>query len=221
MKDASVDAAAPKYRSPLRALDLHVLRLLCDLHPWPLRVLSREAGMVPSVLSNVLAGQRPLPTRLAEKFLSLVGMRPDGTLDPNHVFVFVNKLGREGELEEVLKRVFTESHGVLHLSKADAQSLARGRALFDGRFMAVVHEAGLKDLSTVGHIKLHQASDEHALLSLNPLPTKLQFLKAFAGGEFARVVTWDEVRLVGEARGLAPVDVLDLIERDARKRAGE
>lgn len=221
MNDTNPDPKKLKYRSPMRAIDLRLLRQLCELHPWSLRELGLQVGMAQSTLSNVLAGQRPLPTRVAEKFLSVVGMRADGSLDANHGFVFVERVGREADLDGLLKRMFPEAPGALHLSRpatpigaeAGAQSAAFGRALFDGRFAAVIHDSiTQKDPTSVGDLLLHDTRDEHGLLSLNPLPSKLQILKAFAGGQFARVVTWDEVKLVAESRGMTALDVLNLID---------
>ena len=229
MKDTNPHPQELKYRSPLRSIDRRLLRQLCEFHPWSLRELGLQVGMAQSTLSNVLAGQRPLPTRVAEQFLSVVGMRADGSLDANHGFVFVERVGREVDLDGLLKRMFPEAPGALHLSRpaapigaeAGAQSAAFGRALFDGRFAAVIHEPNTqKDPTSVGNLRLHDTRDEHGLLSLNPLPSKLQILKAFAGGQFARVVTWEEVKLLAESRGLTALDVVNLIDSASGKKLG-
>lgn len=210
-----------KYRSPYRDIDLATLRSLCDLHPWSFRKLAERVGIEPNVLSMVFSGDRPLPGRIAKDFLQLVGMRLDGSLDPEHAFVFVERPGREKELDDLLARIYPKKAGVARLNGtimvADARSkrvsTKVGRAFFDGRFAVVVH--GGDGLASVAweaqeQYTMKDYATPDVLLSTTLLPTKRDILKAFAESKFPMQVTWDDVLAAFRARRIEPAVALEL-----------
>lgn len=213
------DAKPKIFRSPYRDIDLTTLRLLCDLHPWSLGDLCKHVDIEQSVLSMVFAGHRPLPARVARKFLQLIGMRLDGSLDPEHGFVLVEKPGREKELDGLLSQMFPEKAGVVLLSGAVAESgepsgrgtVKAGRAFFDGRFAAVVHGGnGLASISWEANdlYTLKDYRTPEVLLSTDSLPSKLDILKSFAGSKFPMKVNWEDVITAAALRKIEPHAVL-------------
>lgn len=222
-----------KFRSPYRDIDLSLLRLLAGLHPWPLRELCHHVGMDRSVLTNVFSGQRPLPTRVAPGFLGLIGMRPDGTLDPSFGFVFVEHPAKSEELIELLARIFPKGAGVgaVRLSiKHETQTegirgeFETGIALYDGRFAVVVQgesSATASFASPESTVQMHDFDTPHVLLSADPLPTKYDIVKAFAGGKFAVQASWDDVRSACDLKGLSPQDVLQMVRDYPKSMLGK
>lgn len=205
-----------KFRSPYREVDVSLLKTLCDLHPWTLRELSDYVGMGPSVLSNVFAGQRPLPSQYAREFLKLIGMNPDGTIDSDHGFVLIERVGREAQLADLLLRLFpSKDAGVVLLRSAatsttdgGARSKVKfGKAYFNGQCAAVVHS---KNTSTgifpggEDRFQLVEVDSLDILLSTDPLPTKLDIVKAFAGSKFVCRLTWADLQIIAEKKGVTP-----------------
>ena len=196
-------ALSQKFRSTFHGIDLKLLRMLCDLHPWSMAELCKEVDMEPSVLSMVLSGKRPLPTRVARQFLVFMGMKEDGSLDPTHGFILKAKAGRAAQLQEVENLLFPEAPGKCLVTmlvpdpenpdKPPTQKSAF--VLYFGNFIAVLHVAlGSPDWLRESEIVAarYYAAPE-VLLSLEKLPNKLDMLKAFAGSEIGISPTWEDV----------------------------
>lgn len=210
-----------KFRSPYREIEVSLLKTLCDLHPWTLRELSDYVGMGPSVLSNVFAGQRPIPSQYAKEFLKLIGLNADGSLDFAHGFVLIERAGREAQLAELLLRLFPNSDaGVVLLRSASISTnegggrskVKFGKAYFDGKCAVVVHTKNAPVALNPGkneHFHLVEVDSLDVLLSTDPLPTKLDILKAFAGSKFVSQLTWADVQSIAEKKGISPADVVD------------
>ncbi len=210
------------FRSPYRDIDLKMLRLLCDLHPWSLGELCKSVDLEQSALSMVFSGKRPLPIRIAKRFLQQIGMREDGSLDPDHGFVFVEKPGLESDLVALFARMYPEKAGVVFLNSAAANAVETsqgtaikvGRAFFDGNFAAILHGGGVASPVTWGsseRISLKDYKTPEVLLSTATLPTKIDILKAFAGSKFLFEATWEDVLSAGRLRNVEPKDVLTWI----------
>lgn len=211
------------FRSPLRTIDLTLLRSLCEHHPWPLKDLCKSVDMDPSILSNVFSGRRPLPTRYAKDFLELVGLNTDSTFNMSHAFVFVEKQGRESDLSSLLNQIYPDRAGVVLLSSTTVTSDSfietksfhtAGRAFFDGKIATVVHGGeGLttRKWETRAEFAFKDYETANVLLSTNPLPKKLDVLKAFTGSKSAREVTWQDVQNASVLRNLAASDVLEWV----------
>lgn len=209
-----------KFRSPYREVDVSLLKTLCDLHPWTLRELSDHVGMGPSVLSNVFAGQRPLPSQYAKEFLKLIGMNADGTLDSDHGFVLIERVGREAQLADLLLRLFPNNDAGVVLLRSAATSTVDGgarskvkfgRAYFNGKCALVVHSknAPTGPLSSENdRFKLVEVDSLDVLLSTDRLPTKLDIVKAFAGSKFVFQLTWADFLIIAEKKGLTPADLV-------------
>ena len=233
-----------KFRSPYRDVDLTILKLLCDLHPWSRRDICRHVGMEPSILSNVFAGQRPLPTSFAKDFLEFVGLRMDGTLDPDHGFVLAVRPGLESDVRGVIDRMFPDGAAIVLLSSAqdsgaestsvdtdvgatqakvdtDVGSIQAevGVAFWDGIYICVVQgDATFTAAYSASNDrwKLRDYKSPHVLLSIHPLPTKLDILKAFAGAKFKAELKWDDAIKVCENKGLTPEDVIEFANAGVR-----
>lgn len=211
------------FRSPLRSIDLTLLRSLCEFHPWPLKDICKSVGMDPSILSNVFSGRRPLPTRYSKDFLKLIGLNLDSTFNMGHAFVFVEKQGRESDLSTLLNRIYPKRAGVVLLSSTTVESDSSmeaksfhtaGRVFFDGKIATVVHGGeGLttRQWETSSEFAFKDYETASVLLSTNPLPTKLDVLKAFTGSKSAREVTWQDVQNASVLRNLAASDVLEWV----------
>ena len=211
------------FRSPLRSIDLTLLKSLCEFHPWPLKDLCKSVDMDPSILSNVFSGRRPLPTRYAKDFLEFIGLNSDSTFNMRHAFVLVEKQGRESDLSTLLNRIYPERAGVVLLSSTTAESDSSietksfhtaGRAFFDGKIATVVHGGeGLstRQWETRPEFAFKDYETASVLLSINPLPTKLDVLKAFTGSKSAREVTWQDVHNASLQRNLTPSDLLEWV----------
>jgi hypothetical protein len=213
-----------KYRSPFHGIDLKLLGMLCHVHPWSMAELCRAVDMETSVLSMVLAGKRPLPSRVARKFLALMGMKEDGALDPSHGYLLKERAGREAELQEVHDRLFPEAPAVCHLKISVPDPLyptrrptvKTGVVLFQGNFLAVVHAAtggASFAWSETGERVVtwyHEAPEK--LLSLTELPTKVDMLRAFAGSKIEIGPTWEEVVRVAKGRFVEPRDAMNWIK---------
>lgn len=225
--------APKKFRSPYRDVDLTLLKLLCDLHPWSRRDICRHVGMEPSILSNVFAGQRPLPTSFAKDFLEFVGLRMDGTLDPDHGFVLAVRPGLESDVRGLIDRMFPDGATIVLLSSAqdsgaestsldtDVGSIQAevGVAFWDGIYTCVVQgDATFTAAYSASNDqwKLRDYKSPHVLLSIHPLPTKLDILKAFAGAKFKAELKWDDAIKVCENKGLTPEDVIEFANAGVR-----
>ncbi len=209
-----------KFRSPFHGIDLKLLRMLCDLHPWSMADLCKAVDMEPSVLSMVLAGRRPLPIRVARPFLELMGMKEDGSLDQTHGFIFVEKPGREAVLREVHDRLFPEPPVAcqLSVSVSDPDDLTKppyvklGFVLFEQGFVAVVHAGAGSHLSTWWSSservrnRYHEAPEK--LLSTTELPSRVDMLRAFMGMEIEIDPTWDAVISEAKSRNVEARDVM-------------
>jgi hypothetical protein len=172
--------------------------------------------METSVLSMVLSGKRPLPSRVARQFLALMGMKDDGALDPSHGFLLKERPGREAELQHVQDRLFAETPAVCHLKIAVSDPVnptrkpteKTGVVLFQGNFLAVVHATAGSTSSRWSETNervltwYHEAPEK--LLSLTELPTKVEMLKAFAGSKIEIGPTWDEVVSEAKRRNVEP-----------------
>lgn len=212
-----------KFRSPYRDLDLKLLRSLCNLHPWPMLEICKFLGIGRSVLTNVFSGQRPIPTRVAQNFLDFVGMRYDGSLDPNHVFILKEKPGNEAELADLLARIFPinpASTVTLVASRINESCEAtsfkskHGLIYFDGLYAAVVHNSDKKTEPVIrenNRWKLIDSGPSDNLLSTHPLPTKLDVLRTVSGSNFPIKITWKQVEDASKAKGMDAAHVLQLI----------
>lgn len=211
-----------KFRSPYRDIDLKLLRELCNLHPWTMMEICQYVGIGRSVLTNVFSGQRPIPTRVAQKFLDFVGMQPDGSLDREHAFILQERPGNEEALADLFKRIFPTNRagsvkliapGVTESGEQDPLKPRSGTAYFDGQFAAVVH--GINKVEPASHSdekwKMIDVSSSDILLSKHPLPTKLDVLRKVSVADFQIQITWDQVILASKAKGLDASDVLQFI----------
>jgi hypothetical protein len=212
------------YRSPFHGIDLKLLGMLCHMHPWSMAELCRAVGMETSVLSMVLAGKRPLPSRVARPFLTLMGMKEDGSLDPSHGYVLKERRGREDELQQVHDRLFAETPAVCHLTVSVADpafpkkrpTVKSGVVLFQGNFLAVIHAAVDSPSSSWGvtseRVVTHYHEAPEKLLSITDLPTKVDMLKAFAGSKIEIGPSWDDVVTEAKRRYVQPRDAMNWIE---------
>lgn len=218
-----MSAEAKKFRSPFRDINLKMLRLLCDLHPWSMAELCKAVDLEPNVLSMVWAGKRPLPTRVARQFLDLVGMREDGSLDPQHGFIFKEKSGREAELIEIFSRLFPTEAVAVHLTRSESDPanptkppvVKTGRAFYDGKsYVAVLHGSNTNSpiawgLNQPFTLKDYESPED--ILATIKLPTKNDILRAFSRSKFPPMVTWKEVVQQGKQRKVEPEKVLEWI----------
>lgn len=205
-----------KFRSSFHGIDLKLLRMLCDLHPWSMTDLCRSVGMEPAVLSMVLAGKRPLPSRVARSFLALMGMNEDGTLDSSHGFIFKEKPGRESELKHVYDLLFAETPAICRLTinvpdtgnQGRPPTIKTGFALFQGKFLAILHtDPASTRLVNSEHVFARYLEAPETLLSITALPAKIDILRAFAGSKIEIAPTWDEVIQDAKRRNVEPRDV--------------
>lgn len=186
--------------------------------------LCRAVGMETSVLSMVLAGKRPLPSRVARPFLALVGMKDDGALDPSHGYLLKDRPGREAELQHVQDRLFAETPAVCHLKTAVSDPMyptrrpteKTGVVLFQGNFLAVIHATAGSTSSRWSETNArvvtwyHEAPEK--LLSLTELPTKVDMLTAFAGSKIEIGPSWDEVIREAKRRNVEPRVAMNWVE---------
>ena len=186
--------------------------------------LCRAVGMETSVLSMVLAGKRPLPSRVARPFLALVGMKDDGALDPSHGYLLKDRPGREAELQHVQDRLFAETPAVCHLKTAVSDPMyptrrpteKTGVVLFQGNFLAVIHATAGSTSSRRSETNArvvtwyHEAPEK--LLSLTELPTKVDMLTAFASSKIEIGPSWDEVIREAKRRNVEPRVAMNWVE---------
>lgn len=213
-----------RFRSSFHDINLDLLKKLCDFHPWTRAELCKAVDMEASVLSMVLAGKRPLPGRVAKKFLALMGMKDDGSLDHMHGFVFRERAGRESELLEFLEQLYPEDPIAfgLKVSVADPVNLEKppffrlGLVLISRRYQCIVH--------TPPGSKLHlrwtplKAEDvqmgvpPEVLMSLTNLPSKLDIAQAIANHVLDLGPKWPDVIQAARKRNVSPRDVLAWLE---------
>jgi hypothetical protein len=213
-----------RFRSTYHDIDLQLLKQLCDLHPWSRAQLCKAVDMEPAVLSMVLAGKRPLPTRVARQFLDLMGMTEDGSLDRSHLFIFSVRSGQEDDLLLILGKIFFPDSKVksilncqikAHVPNADPSnppSLRTGYALFNGSSMAVVHAA--IDSKVGGWwnpgqgVVTRQVANPEVLLSTEVLPTRSDLIKAVHGSNALLNPTWAEVIEEAKRRNVESHEVM-------------
>lgn len=209
--------------SPLRTLDTGLVKALCELHPWDSKVLCEKSGLDPTVLSHFFAGRRPLPMRVAGKFLSLLGLRVDGSIDTDHCFVLKEQVGNEALLKSCMTWLFPNGGKIIHLNnewincgKAHLlfEDIRHGVACFDGRIAAVIHGNPMcQSPQFSGHWELRDYDNRaDRLLSLAELPTKANVAFEFAHSQFVPETTWEDVQRYAETAGLTPYDTLGLMK---------
>lgn len=212
-----------KFRSPFHGIDRKLLRMLCDLHPWSMADLCKAVDMEPSVLSMVLAGRRPLPSRVARPFLELMGMKEDGSLDKTHGFIFVEKPGREDELREVHDRLFPNLPVPceLRVSVPDPKDPTKppivkpGFILFDQGFVAVVHAKVSSNLLAwwiKTNVRNRNYEAPEKLLSTTELPSRIDMLLAFRGMKMELDPTWDDVISEAKRRNVEARDAMEWLK---------
>ncbi len=222
------DAKGHRRFSALAGLDRVAVRELCDLHPWELGRLCAAGGLDRTVLSHFFAGRRPIPQRVAVGFLSQLGMRVSGELDPQHAFFFYVRPGYSELAGRWIERLFPGGGTRLAISndmelQAAGSSPAaskRGVVLFDGNHAAVVQDQDAGDVcgwmrgawDDIGH-------DDRAgaLLDHDHLPSKAAVAAAVQGvPTFERYVwndpDWDEVKQEAIRQGCGAREVLSLLQ---------
>jgi hypothetical protein len=217
--------------SSLLGLDLPLLRQLCEFHRWPMTRLCETTGLEKSVLSNVLAGRRPLPKRIAAEFLSRVGMLPDGTLNSNHCFVFDQRVGREDELSGLVHKLFPNGGAFVDLANqwinrgnAKNPDPRAGKALWDGLFTAVIrfdksqYSDDVKLRSDWTFMGLDDSAEN--FLSDDILPNRSDVLEAFAATDFVPPISWLDVQNYAKQQGLSPTVVLDILVGSVSQQNG-
>jgi len=179
-------------------------------------------GIGRSVLTNVFSGQRPIPTRVAQKFLDFVGMQSDGSLNPDHAFIVQERAGNEEEISALMAKIYPNNvagavkliaPGVTANGEPDPLKPKHGVAYFDGQFAVVVHNTNKVEpaVELDDQWKMVDIGSSDVLLSTSPLPTKLDVLKTVSVADFQIKITWDQVIAAGEAKGMDASHVLQLI----------
>jgi hypothetical protein len=179
-------------------------------------------GIGRSVLTNVFSGQRPIPTRVAQKFLDFVGMQSDGSLDPDHAFILQERPGNEGEIADLMAKIFPANTagsvqliapGVTAEGEPDLLKPRYGTAYFDGQFAVVLHGAKKAEPAVPldDQWKMIAVGSSDVLLSTNPLPSKLDVLKTVSVADFQIKISWEHVMNASQAKGFDEAYVLQLI----------
>lgn len=222
------DAKGHRRFSALAGLDRVAVRELCDLHPWELGRLCAAGGLDRTVLSHFFAGRRPIPQRVAVGFLSQLGMRVSGELDPQHAFFFYVRPGYSELAGRWIERLFPGGGTRLAISndmelQAAGSSPAaskRGVVLFDGNHAAVVQDQDAGDVCGWMHGAWDDIGHDDragALLDHDHLPSKAAVAAAVQGvPTFERYVwndpDWDEVKQEAIRQGCGAREVLSLLQ---------
>lgn len=191
--------------------------------------ICEHVGIGRSVLTNVFSGQRPIPTRVAQKFLDFVGMQADGSLNPDHAFIVQERSGNEDEILELMSKIFPKNAagsvqllapGIASDGEPDVLKPRHGVAYFDGQFAVVVHSTKKAEPSVRldDQWKMIDVDSSDVLLSINPLPCKMDVLKTVSVADFQIKITWEQVIAAGEAKGMDAAQVLQLINGAQSRR---
>lgn len=210
--------------SPLRGLDVAMVKDLCDLHPWKLGKLCKNVGLSRMALSHFFSGRRPLPQKEAVAFLNQIGLTVKGEIDTRHCFVIAVKAGMQDLAAGWIGRLFPEGGTKLIVSdrwpnggrtEIPPQKPTHGVALYDGKIAAVVHapDAGQDYSWLPGKWEdIGTAVDAEGLLATEDLPSTSLVRIWFEENDF-KTASWDQVQLEAEDRGLSANDVLQLIRK--------
>ncbi|MDO8768151.1 MAG: hypothetical protein Q7K57_05505 [Burkholderiaceae bacterium] len=209
--------------SPLRDLDVALVKSLCQLHPWGLGRLCANVGLSRMALSHFFAGRRPLPQKEAVAFLKQIGLTVKGEIDPRHCFVLLVRAGLQDLAIEWIARLFPKGGVMLIVNdrwpnggrtEVPPQQASHGAALYDGEIAAVVHisKADPEFAWLPGDWEIvNNTSDAEGILATEELPTKDTVRIAIEDTNREEVASWRQVQVEAEGAGLSAYDVLQRI----------
>ena len=213
--------------SPIADLDREQVRELCELHPLEMGQLCEKVGLNKSVLSNFLAGRRPLPQKFAATFLRQLGLTVKGEIDPRHCFYLVVGPGLEDLAAKWIKRLFPlgGTMSIVHRymqsddPEVDQYRVEPGVALAGGDVVAVVRDdVNFGNFSWIpGAWECGESLARDEFFDVTRLPAKKDVLAAMTSVSTYDDMTWAEVQYVAEAAGLTGGDVLRILEEKIRE----